>query len=600
MSSYNYGDILSGLNDLYNLTSECDLKFNNDINDVLQVINDNIPRIIVWGDQSCGKSSLLNKMFGLNLETHEGLTTICPLEIRSGPNYETTDIYIIDDNKKITFTTPIEAQQYVRDKNDKLQKKTSFDVIIMEQPGGEDNIVIDMVGCTVELSEYNNELAQKYFNKPNTTILHLLRADVDSAVDNSFQYLKNVNAKIIKVFTFVDGANSRESGYVKKYVNESIALVNNKRNELKENEKYCVSNGINIDSNNIINGTNKLFKTCSSILKQQIEQLHPMFIKAITNLYEQINIELDSIGNIPPNPKDVCYIFRKELIELIHNKIKNNTELEEQLKGLKDSISRDNLHEIKDDILPSIDEIYEEIKNINSDADIIKGTEGCYDTVKKYISEIVETAELIINTYLTEYLEELTIRLIAIISKSNIKYNDYTKQYINKVLHEIIELKNKLHSEILRELKQKLNEIKNCSNTESDEYDTYDVDNEYINEIIDYVIKETTKPNIKINEKYIEQIKKNVLDISFDSTMFRAKKINHIISSYWYVKCKDINESTLEKVYYYRKIFIEEINKFISSIESSDVIEPPDLKNKRTSLNEIKTICVHLKTNLCC
>jgi septin family protein len=135
-------------------------------------IKHSIPQIVVFGSQSSGKSSVLNKMFQTNLKTGVGMCTKCPIEIRYDPSYKKEEFFVINEHNQLinTFHTFEEAQQCI-DENSQGQLLPVF--IIYQKPSNDSFIITDLPGFHINYNKtYFDYLKHKYYMLLVAIVIH--------------------------------------------------------------------------------------------------------------------------------------------------------------------------------------------------------------------------------------------------------------------------------------------------------------------------------------------------------------------------------------------------------------------------------------------
>ena len=593
--SHDFSNVMINLSNLskqidkYIATCNCD----NEIGDKIKEIDSMIPRIFVWGDQSCGKSSVLNRMFNLQNEyklcTGSNVTTLCLIELKCGPNYEGKNIYIdFTNGERLTFDNITDAQAHIKKVNTDNGVVQSYNTITVEINHTDSMIITDVPGCATGQDEYNSTMAKYLFGKPNATILHIIRSDIDPVTEISSKYLNN-HENIITVLTHID--KSDDKPYIKQHVKNSkkIAITNNQKNEENINNDICKK--MSIDKNSVINGANQLGFYCSDALKSKVKNLFGAIENLIAQANNMFDRHLERIGYISPDPRDVCHVFRTCMSEFLKNQLLTNVNFEKYIHDLKINVSQKELFNIKMNVVPPIDKIQEELKYSNRSARTIKGTEGCETIVRKYIKNIMNNVMHKITDYVDKYFVGLSDNVRYIItdgSDNHVKYTEYTKDYVKKIVSKTDHEKEKLVKTLLEELNNELNEIENLADTEDANKVSYE-NRDHVREIVKLSIDFYVSTN---RSKTYDEIVNHVLSqMKNDTNQFLAERINSLIHGYWELKSRHICDRISEKVSKYEKTFENIINKEIMMIESTDVSEPKELHEKRILLTQMKKSC---------
>lgn len=586
----NYSNIMINLNNFSELVRQSNVLNFGEISSQINEINENVPRLVVCGDQSCGKSTCLNRMFNLTgtheLKTGSNLTTLCPLEIRLSPIYDETKVFInnLKDGSVEYFNNIVEAQDHVKQKYNSVMDC----IIVMEINGSESMTIIDIPGCARNLHEYNKAVANYYFNKPNTIVFHIIRADIDPDTEMAFGHLGNIKGTIVKVLTHLDKCDDKD--FILKHVNgttNKVAIINIKSNETDVNNSICKKLGIRNDQ--IINGIDQLRDYSVGILKEKMENVIPKMRELMTKLSLQVTNIFENIGYSSPDPRDVCYVFKTEMSNLLKIKLSHNMELEKQLVKLKEIISFKEIFNVKNKIIPSIEEIKEELMYSNRSSRTIKGTESCDHVVRKYVGKIISETKNILTSYVNNYFRIVLNCIKNIINNSNIRYEEYVKKYLKKIIIFSETEKQNIVKILIEEINNELDEVENFADTE-DVSIVNDTNREYVRQILECGFKyipEFQQRKVSFDTIVDHVSKQNIIDANCSS----AKKICNLIDKYWKLKSKHICDRITEKIAKYEKDLEKKIDREILKIESIDIEEPKDLKEKRNTLIKMKDIC---------
>ncbi|KAA0702287.1 Mx Interferon-inducible [Triplophysa tibetana] len=166
-----------------------------------------LPSIAVVGDQSSGKSSVLEALSGIALPRGSGIVTRCPLQlklhkIKKGP-WSGTISY--RDNKE-TFQDPLKVDHLVREAQNKLAGNTveiCEDLITLEisSPDVCDLTLIDLPGITrvpvhgqpEDIGKQIKALIEKFISKRETIILVVVPCNIDIATTEALRMAQDVD-----------------------------------------------------------------------------------------------------------------------------------------------------------------------------------------------------------------------------------------------------------------------------------------------------------------------------------------------------------------------------------------------------------------------
>ncbi|XP_048017805.1 interferon-induced GTP-binding protein Mx-like [Megalobrama amblycephala] len=166
-----------------------------------------LPSIAVVGDQSSGKSSVLEALSGVALPRGSGIVTRCPLELKlrkttTGP-WSATISY---SGHKETFYDPLKVDNLVRKAQNELAGNTvgiCDELITLEisSPDVCDLTLIDLPGITrvpvhdqpEDIGDQIKNLILKYIAKSETIILAVVPCNVDIATTEALRMARDVD-----------------------------------------------------------------------------------------------------------------------------------------------------------------------------------------------------------------------------------------------------------------------------------------------------------------------------------------------------------------------------------------------------------------------
>ncbi len=184
------------------------------------------PNVVVVGDQSSGKSTLLEALSLVELPKGSGIVTRCPLVLRLRKS-DRRQVYRLHGNKKIPLDeTNMNLLKYIEEETTKLagnHKNVVSDLIELqvEDPTVRDLTVVDLPGIArnpiadqpKDIHKQTTNLIQKFINQEGSVILCVFPANVDVATVESFALARAVDpdgARTIGVITKTDLATNEE------------------------------------------------------------------------------------------------------------------------------------------------------------------------------------------------------------------------------------------------------------------------------------------------------------------------------------------------------------------------------------------------------
>ena len=312
-----------------------------------------LPQIVVIGDQSSGKSSLLSEISGISFPNASGITTKCPTVV-----YTTYDencdkpLYSIrkDENKGKDVSenelsdTILEYQQEILN-----ECKVSSSPIIIEAIGDyfEDLVLVDLPGI-ISNGEGKTEVIEmikKYIRPYESLILTVTEAKQDDETAQALELAKEFDKneeRTIRVLTKFDNFDSEASKQ------RALKLVSNLEN-LSPHAIICRPGGNQYSSDreqNILSQLNlpveragvkslkeRLPKLLCELIKINLPGLHDQICKVLRENEEK----LCQIGEESPDKTSILVYIKKIL--------NNNIEELEYLLTKPMAQFRDNIHE---------------------------------------------------------------------------------------------------------------------------------------------------------------------------------------------------------------------------------------------------------------
>ncbi|XP_056294404.1 interferon-induced GTP-binding protein Mx-like [Pseudoliparis swirei] len=167
-----------------------------------------LPAIAVIGDQSSGKSSVLEALSGVALPRGSGIVTRCPLELKMKRRREGEDWYgkISYQDHEIEIEDPADVDGLIREAQIKLAGQgvgISDDLISLEiaSPDVPDLTLIDLPGITrvavkgqaENIGDQIKRLIQKFILKQETISLVVVPSNVDIATTEALKMAREVD-----------------------------------------------------------------------------------------------------------------------------------------------------------------------------------------------------------------------------------------------------------------------------------------------------------------------------------------------------------------------------------------------------------------------
>jgi dynamin 1-like protein len=340
-----------------------------------------LPRLVVVGTQSSGKSSVLNGIMAMDfLPTGKNMVTRTPLELRLHQlKQNATEGWIEFGNytsegweteKRIIIKLPIpldaEMDEVRRFINQKTVEIAGTGMNINEKP-----IIINiysphvpnltlvdlpgltMVACTdkgqpVDIKEKIEELVVSYIKQPRTIILTVIQARNDIETDIGLALIKKYNVdgqRVIGVLTKPDLMNHET--HIGEYLTNNISknlmltygyyVVKNRNGQ--EMREMNIVKGLEMEKGYFDNhheynkplykdrvGTSNLTNNLSKILIASISEILPSVMTEIISLENKLNSKLDKIGCELPTTKEGKLSFINKYVSNFYYKFIDSVE----------------------------------------------------------------------------------------------------------------------------------------------------------------------------------------------------------------------------------------------------------------------------------
>ncbi|UJR32562.1 hypothetical protein I4U23_020023 [Adineta vaga] len=186
------------------------------------------PTVVVVGDQSSGKSTLLEALSLVELPKGSGIVTRCPLVLRLHKSLRRQVFRIHDSEKKVLLDEgQVNILNYIEEETKKLAGNNKNVVetmieLLVEDPKVRDLTVVDLPGIArnpihnqpKNIHEQTTKLINKFIRQEGSVILCVFPANVDIATVESFTLAREVDptgVRTIGVITKSDLAMNHET-----------------------------------------------------------------------------------------------------------------------------------------------------------------------------------------------------------------------------------------------------------------------------------------------------------------------------------------------------------------------------------------------------
>lgn len=297
-----------------------------------------LPRIAVLGEQSAGKSSLLESVCGLNfLPRGSGIVTRRPLELRMVRSQVAEPYFVFPkDFPEKRFTKPEEIVATIEALTDKATNGTkaisdSPIVCSVYSASVPDLTLIDLPGITrnpvegqpANIEEISKNLVAKYCSEQNTMILCVIPANIDLSTSDALAFDRKLDPEGIRtlgVMTKIDlmdeGENCKDI-LMNKVIPLRYGYVAVKgRSQLEVKNRMLVSEAIKKELDWFSKhpvysmlpaeqlGTRALVDKMSTILFNMIQSYLPQLKSEVNSRLRQVKTQMEGLGEEFPEEEE--------------------------------------------------------------------------------------------------------------------------------------------------------------------------------------------------------------------------------------------------------------------------------------------------------
>ena len=170
-----------------------------------------LPNVVVVGDQSSGKSTLLEALSLVELPKGSGIVTRCPLVLRLRRAMKRTIYRIHGKDKQLLDEATLDVMKYIEEETQKLagtQKNVVHDLIELqiEDPNVRDLTVVDLPGIAripiadqpKNIYKQTTDLIRKFIRQEGSVILCVFPANVDVVTVESFNIAREFDPEGVR------------------------------------------------------------------------------------------------------------------------------------------------------------------------------------------------------------------------------------------------------------------------------------------------------------------------------------------------------------------------------------------------------------------
>ncbi|KAL3749820.1 hypothetical protein ACJRO7_010877 [Eucalyptus globulus] len=195
-----------------------------------------LPTIVVVGDQSSGKSSVLESLAGINLPRGQGICTRVPLimQLQDNPQADRPELYL-DFNGKVVPTDEDNIAKAINDATDEIAShgkgvSNAPLTLVIKKYGIPDFTMIDLSGITrvpvfgqpENIYEQISEMIMEYIRPEESIILNVLSATVDFSTCESIRMSQMVDKTGRRSLAVVTKADKAPEGLLEKVTADDV------------------------------------------------------------------------------------------------------------------------------------------------------------------------------------------------------------------------------------------------------------------------------------------------------------------------------------------------------------------------------------------
>ncbi|GLT30539.1 hypothetical protein SLA2020_053330 [Shorea laevis] len=205
----------------------------------LQVMKEGIqlPTIVVVGDQSSGKSSVLESLAGISLPRGQGICTRVPLIMRLQNHSTSTPELFLEYNKKVVPTDEEHIADAIKVATEEIAGKgkgisNASLTLVVKKNGVPDLTMVDLPGITrvpvhgqpENIYEQIRDIIMEYIKPEESIILNVLSATVDFSTCESIRMSRQVDKTGDRTLAVVTKADKAPEGLLEKVTADDVNI----------------------------------------------------------------------------------------------------------------------------------------------------------------------------------------------------------------------------------------------------------------------------------------------------------------------------------------------------------------------------------------
>ncbi|XP_014523444.1 dynamin-related protein 4C [Vigna radiata var. radiata] len=287
-----------------------------------------LPSIVVVGDQSSGKSSVLESLAGISLPRGQGICTRVPLVMRLQNHPFPSPELVLEYNGKIIMTDEENVSHAINVATEELAghgKGISNNplTLVVKKNGVPDLTMVDLPGITrvpvhgqpENIYDQIKDIIMEYIKPEESIILNVLSASVDFTTCESIRMSQSVDKTGLRTLAVVTKADKSPEGLLEKVTADDVNIglgyvcVRNRIGDESYEEARIEEERL-FDSHKLLSKIDKSIVGIP-VLAQKLVQVQAMSIsKTLPEIVKKINEKLannlSELEKLPPNLTSVA------------------------------------------------------------------------------------------------------------------------------------------------------------------------------------------------------------------------------------------------------------------------------------------------------
>lgn len=413
---------------------------------------DLIPFVIVIGNQSSGKSSLLTSLSGHNLPVSGGRTTCCIIELRVRPGEPSVRTWVELENGETGYHN-MSIEEIHAETRGKMYNATI--ICEVHSPGTKAITYVDLPGIFQKSSENDVEweiphkLIAKYIHRKNCFIINVLNASEDIANSATHAIVNQVDPqrlRTLNVYTKLDKVHDTTNilTTLKTYDPNGVLTASRDQNGLPtsvEDELVILQRFEGLPK-----GRNHIIDKVTGYIKSLLVQNSARIVESLNNFMKKIHEELGVIGTQPESPYHAKVRWSRSIIALIGDLQTGTGAYITSRKRLHGELAK--VFDNKFPFAIDVQELYNRLESLRGIE--ISNIQGCAKLIEDYCARAVEMMHEKVNQFIEEIEKTGCDYIVQVLDQG--PYSRAGKSLIRKLEQEYLDRVDELKKIIFEDL----------------------------------------------------------------------------------------------------------------------------------------------------